>query len=86
MRFLQAKRLKAEGENKALSGPSSNKAASQGGASGEGRTVGPSASPQARQLAGELGVELADLKGTGSGGAITAGDVRKAHEERGKVE
>ncbi len=40
------------------------------------------ASPSARRLARELGVDLATVVGTGSGGAITHDDVAKAAEAR----
>lgn len=36
------------------------------------------ASPMARRLAAEAGVDLADVKGTGPGASITAGDVERA--------
>ena len=36
------------------------------------------ATPLARRIAGELGVEVAGLKGTGPEGAVTADDVRRA--------
>ena len=38
----------------------------------------PRVSPYARRLADELGVELADVTGTGPGGAVRAEDVRTA--------
>jgi pyruvate dehydrogenase E2 component (dihydrolipoamide acetyltransferase) len=38
----------------------------------------PKASPLARAVAGEAGLDLANLTGTGTGGRITAGDVRDA--------
>lgn len=37
-------------------------------------------SPRARRLAAELGVNLADVGGTGSGGAVTEADLRRAAE------
>ncbi len=39
------------------------------------------ASPAAKRLAKDLGVDLADVAGTGREGRITEEDVRKAHEE-----
>lgn len=93
MKFLEAKRLTSEGENKALGGPDEDKSAAtpkrhQRGISAPSPStpkeeVGPTASPQAKQLAKEQNIDLATLKGTGSGGVITAGDVRKAIEEKG---
>lgn len=76
MRYLEAKRLQDEGENKALGGPPENKARGSD-------SSGPQASVQARQLAKEQNIDLATLTGTGSGGTITAGDVRRAIESRG---
>ncbi|MBI4776854.1 MAG: 2-oxo acid dehydrogenase subunit E2 [Deltaproteobacteria bacterium] len=38
-------------------------------------------SPAARRLAAELGVDLSLVEGTGPGGRVREGDVRKAHEE-----
>jgi pyruvate dehydrogenase E2 component (dihydrolipoamide acetyltransferase) len=49
------------------------------GAPTEGRPV---ASPNARRLAAELGVDLAELTGTGAGGRISEDDVRAAAEGR----
>ncbi len=43
------------------------------------------ASPAARRLAKELGVELAQVTGTGPEGRITEADVRRAAEERAKT-
>jgi pyruvate dehydrogenase E2 component (dihydrolipoamide acetyltransferase) len=40
--------------------------------------AGPRASPAARKLAGELGVDLATVEGTGPGGAVTLADVEAA--------
>ena len=42
-------------------------------------------SPLARRLAGELGVDLAQVKGSGPGGAIDRADVERAAAERGRV-
>jgi len=39
------------------------------------------ASPAARRLAKELGIDLARVTGSGPGGRITEGDVKKYHEE-----
>ena len=44
------------------------------------RRAGPIASPAARRLAGEQGVELASLQGTGPGGRIVARDVVGSRE------
>lgn len=38
-------------------------------------------SPAAAKLAEELGVDLSDVEGTGSGGSITKGDVENAAED-----
>ena len=45
----------------------------------------PAASPAARRLAAELGVDLADVEGTGPRGRITEGDVT-THADRAKAE
>lgn len=42
----------------------------------------PDATPDARQEAGEAGLDLREIPGTGSGGRITVGDVRKAAKKR----
>ncbi len=55
-------------------------AASVGSGSGASPAPRPSsgkASPYARKLAGELGVNLEEVKGSGPGGAITAADVQQ---------
>jgi pyruvate/2-oxoglutarate dehydrogenase complex dihydrolipoamide acyltransferase (E2) component len=44
----------------------------------EVRGEGPLASPRARRLARELGVDLSTVKGTGAGGRIVEEDIRKA--------
>jgi pyruvate dehydrogenase E2 component (dihydrolipoamide acetyltransferase) len=80
MKFLEAKRLKPEPENKALGGPSTDKTDKVSGSA----PAGPSASPQARQLAREQNIDLESLKGTGVGGTITAADVRQAIEAKGR--
>jgi len=55
----------------------------RGPAAPQGRTGAPvNASPAARKLAGELGVDLSIISGTGPGGRITEADVRKAHEAK----
>jgi pyruvate/2-oxoglutarate dehydrogenase complex dihydrolipoamide acyltransferase (E2) component len=41
------------------------------------------ASPRARQLAAEHGVDLAQLRGTGPQGSIVEDDVRRAIERAG---
>ncbi len=38
------------------------------------------ASPEAEELAGEYGLELSEITGTGADGAVTADDVREAAE------
>jgi len=49
------------------------------GAAGDGRAGGRVfAPPSARRLARELGVDLASVEGSGSGGRVTEGDVRAA--------
>ena len=42
-------------------------------------------SPLARRLAGELGVDLAQVRGSGPGGAIDRADVERAAAERGRI-
>jgi pyruvate dehydrogenase E2 component (dihydrolipoamide acetyltransferase) len=44
------------------------------------RREGPPASPRARRLARELGVDLSTVRGTGAGGRIVEEDIRKAAE------
>lgn len=85
MKFLEAKKLAAEGENKALGGPAENKTSSRS-VSAVTAPSGPQASPQARQLAREQNIDLSTLKGTGAGGVITVGDVSKAIEAKGRGE
>jgi pyruvate dehydrogenase E2 component (dihydrolipoamide acetyltransferase) len=50
-------------------------------ASGEARIK---ASPIARRLAGELGLDLSSIKGTGPDGRVTESDVRAASKTKGK--
>ena len=52
------------------------------GASAEGERV--KASPVARRMAADLGVELAQLEGSGPGGRIVKADVEAAAKENGK--
>jgi pyruvate dehydrogenase E2 component (dihydrolipoamide acetyltransferase) len=58
-------------------------------AAGEGQGEGPPrevrSSPAARRLARELGVEIAQVQGTGSGGRITEKDVQTFHDSRARV-
>ena len=56
-----------------IDGSSEDAAPAAGGVSG-----GENATPRARRLARELGVDLATVKGTGSGGRITDEDVERA--------
>lgn len=92
MKYLEAKRLAGEGENKALGGPGENKGGSAAQRRGVSRVTpaverepdGPTASPQAKQLAKEHGIDLATVTGTGGGGVITAGDVRKVMESKAR--
>lgn len=44
-----------------------------------------SATEAAEERAGELGVELSSVEGTGAGGSITVEDVEKAADDQGKV-
>jgi pyruvate dehydrogenase E2 component (dihydrolipoamide acetyltransferase) len=44
----------------------------------------PQATPAVRQLAKELGVDLASVRGSGPGGRVTEGDVRGASPARGE--
>src|SRR5215468_966507 len=44
------------------------------------------ASPVARRLAGELGVDLAGVDGTGPDGRVTESDVRAAAKSRGQIQ
>ncbi len=89
MKYLEAKKRSAQPETKALGGPPENKASrSVSGitpsSSSAAKPSGPQASPQARQLATEQGIDLATVTGTGVGGMITAGDVRQAIESKGR--
>jgi pyruvate dehydrogenase E2 component (dihydrolipoamide acetyltransferase) len=52
-----------------------------GGGNGDGRIK---ASPVARRMAGELGVELAELEGSGPGGRIVKADVEAASKGNGQ--
>ncbi|MFC7449590.1 dihydrolipoamide acetyltransferase family protein [Rhodococcus daqingensis] len=47
--------------------------------SADARSARPDAKPSARRLARELGIDLSGIQGTGSGGAVTAEDIR-AHD------
>jgi 2-oxoglutarate dehydrogenase E2 component (dihydrolipoamide succinyltransferase) len=58
-------------------GPFDHQAAIARVLAGTARSDGPAASPAARRLAVELGVDLAALSGTGGGGHITRADVQR---------
>ncbi|MBI2243420.1 MAG: 2-oxo acid dehydrogenase subunit E2 [Nocardioides sp.] len=58
-------------------GPFDPRAAVSRVLAGAARTDRPAASPAAHRLAAELGVDLASVTGTGGGGHITRGDVRR---------
>jgi len=45
-------------------------------------SVAPAATDGAKQLAAERGVELAKVKGTGQGGTIIAGDIKRYLKSR----
>jgi pyruvate dehydrogenase E2 component (dihydrolipoamide acetyltransferase) len=73
--------------------PEPAKAESDGGSGGKGDGSGPDggsdgervkASPVARRMAADLGVELAQLEGSGPGGRIVKADVEAAAKENGK--
>jgi len=71
------------GNGKASKEPEPAKAEAQessGNGDGDGRVK---ASPVAKRMAGEMGVELAELKGTGPGGRIVKADVEAAAEGGG---
>jgi pyruvate dehydrogenase E2 component (dihydrolipoyllysine-residue acetyltransferase) len=83
----------AEGEEAALAGAEGGGGETQAGAgtatrektsggNGDGRVK---ASPVARRMARDLGVELAQLEGTGPGGRIVKADVQAAAENGGAV-
>jgi pyruvate dehydrogenase E2 component (dihydrolipoamide acetyltransferase) len=55
-------------------------AASSNGSEGDDRAK---ASPVARRVANELGIDIADVRGTGPGGRILKADVEKAADEDG---
>lgn len=69
MKYLEARRL-------ALGDPAQGHRPAEEGAGGQTSVV--RASPYARKLARELGLDLASIPGTGAGGTITLEDVRKA--------
>jgi len=71
VKYLEARRLAQSGGNAA---PGLRRA------QGADRQPAPAvrASPYARKLAAELGLDLASIAGTGAGGTITLEDVRKA--------
>ena len=73
---------KTKSTEKKTAPPSKPAAAARTEAGGEARVK---ASPIARRLAGEQGVDLAALKGTGPEGRITESDVRAAAKKRGST-
>ena len=69
----------AEGGGETQSGGTATKtSAPSGNGAGAGERI--KASPVARRMAGELGVELAQLEGSGPGGRIVKADVQAASE------
>ena len=66
------------GETQAGGTATKTQAPSSGNGAGSGERI--KASPVARRMAGELGVELAALEGTGPGGRIVKADVQAASE------
>ena len=69
----------AEGGGETQSGGTATKtSAPSGNGAGDGERI--KASPVARRMAGELGVELAQLEGSGPGGRIVKADVQAASE------
>ena len=49
------------------------------------RVVQVAATEGAKQLAAEHGVELAQVEGTGNGGTVTVGDVKRYLKSRGNT-
>ena len=74
----------AVAEAPAAAAPEARVAAAAGPAPTPGPVVGALATPAVRKLAGELGLDLAAVPGTGPGGRITEEDVRGAKEAAGK--
>ena len=68
------------GGGEVMAGGAERAAAQEAAPAGDGRLK---ASPVARRMARELGVELAQLEGTGPGGRIVKADVRAAAERNG---
>ena len=69
------------GETQSGAGPATKTRAPSGNGAGDGERV--KASPVARRMARELGVELARLEGSGPGGRIVKADVQAAAEGAG---
>ena len=68
------------GETQAAAGTATRERSTAGNGNGDGRVK---ASPVARRMARDLGVELAQLEGTGPGGRIVKADVEAAAENGG---
>ena len=71
-------------EAPAAAAPEARVAAAAGPAPTPGPGVGVLATPAVRKLAGELGLDLGAVPGTGPGGRVTEEDVRGAKEAAGK--
>lgn len=85
MKWLDAKRDRTPIENKMGSGPAADKSEPSTSerapaVSGSPGIKEPDATPAAARLAAESGVDLALIKGTGSGGRITVTDIEAAIE------
>ncbi len=74
----------AVAEAPAAAAPEAPVAAAAGPAPAPGPGVGVLATPAVRKLAGELGLDLAAVPGTGPGGRITEEDIRGVQEAAGK--
>lgn len=81
MKFHEVKRLRAAAENKMLRGTRED----QGGRMPP-LVEAPVVRPEVRELADELGVDLATVTGSGKNGNITQTDVRKAAAQRDQGE
>lgn len=79
MKYLEAKALKKEPENKALSGPPEDKSGGLAPKTGGGVN----ATEKAIELAKGNGIDLQSLEGSGIDGRVTVDDVRDAMKERG---
>ncbi|WP_413439113.1 FAD-dependent oxidoreductase [Sulfuriferula sp. GW1] len=69
----------------AKSAPAATPAATRPGAKPVPRPVGRQASPYARKMAGEIGVDLSQLAGSGPAGVIVAQDVARARPSMAQV-